>query len=734
MATKIFVKRNILLGLILVSTVSCSIKKMIKKDDGLLTKSLYMQSKFPRIEFPPNDSIDSQTGGSVISEQVDYTHPDNVLTEKKKKATSSGKLSEVQNLDEVVVTAKSRFTPEHNGKVDVDFVIKVPKEMLSPGWRVTLKPKLMHNDSIVYLDEIILKGRDFDQMQKKDYADYSSYLESIIDKSKYDSAFLDRKNVEKDIRNMQTVFYGKYNSDWKKQKDYLKELSEWEKKQAYFTYRQRIYLAENHPLYARKAYEEKTKRHLMGKDTTGIYARYMAAYKKKTDPVFNYWEQRKIENLKLRPHDGKNNNPLHNVPSQTVTKKDSVNMAKNRYDFKEIAVNEIKSEQKQDVFHQMVKYPYEEHFRLDTIVNPNQNFVYSFRQRYPIVPGLKKIRIFMDTKVDAVDQSSFVVQDVDTLSYFIASLAQLADPSLAYKVSNLTRIGYNLVTAYIKYPSRKSTFSIDYKDNKDQVHKVLEFLDAVQKNKVYALDSAVIEVSRSLDGGFEENLALGKRQAEAFKGYLKQVSGDSVDVESLFKTASKGEDWNALVKEIQASQSIKNKQQILDILTNATSPDVSEEEIKRKYKSDYAIIVDSIYPRLARTDVTFHLRRTDMTEDKEVRKEYKGEQYEQALALLQEREYWKALQILSTYGDYNTALCLACLGYNAKAYELLMEFPKDASNEYLLAILSARLNREAEAVEHLSEAFKLDSTKRYRISVDPEVSALVQKYDVLKNR
>jgi hypothetical protein len=725
--------RNIVLftniALIVGLTSSCSLKKLVKNDEETLTKSLYMQFKNPTIELPDDNSSDEKS--HVVSEQVTYTHADNELSEKLRNETTNKKsVNEMQTLDEVVVTAKSRYTPERKGKVNIDFVIKVPKELLSSRWRVTLSPQLVCNDSVIQMEKIVLKGNDFVLMQEKGYSDYDSYLKSIVNKSSYDSVFLDRKLTEKDIRNIQLSFYRKYYSDWKKQKKYLEDLALWEKRQNFFTMKQREFKAETYPLFMRKIYEEKIERTLKGVDTTGVYHRYMQEYNKRANEMISHYENRKQESLKFKPIDGQVGKPLFSVKARTFNKQDSINTAKFRYNFKEIATNEMKEKQKDLAFNKIVTYRYQEHIRLDTTIEAGKDFVYLYTKSYDVIPGLNKIQIFMDTKVDGIDQSSYFVPSTDTLFYFIASTAQLADTTLKYKVSNLTRIGYNQITAYIDYLPKGNPFNVNFKDNKEQTQKIIDFIDAIRKNKVYSLDSIEIQVSRSLAGKFETNQILSEKHAQAFKNYLEASLGDSLQANTIFKEEGIGEDWNSLVREIQRSPNVVNKEKILNMLASAKFPDLTEEDIRKGFETDYAFIADSIYPRLNKTTVVFNLHRMDMTQDKEVRKEYKGDQYAEGLRLLLEREYWKALQILSNYPDYNTALCLACLGYNGKAYELLVELPKTADNEYLLALVCYRMKKEDEAVNHLSEAFKLDPNKRYRIKLDAEISELVDKYKI----
>ncbi|NCC09402.1 MAG: hypothetical protein EOM31_02680 [Bacteroidia bacterium] len=96
--------------------------------------------------------------------------------------------------------------------------------------------------------------------------------------------------------------------------------------------------------------------------------------------------------------------------------------------------------------------------------------------------------------------------------------------------------------------------------------------------------------------------------------------------------------------------------------------------------------------------------------------------------MLDNRDYKGALEILDRYEDYNTALCLTGLGYNAQAYHVLMELDSTADVEYLFAMLLCRFFKEDLAVEHLLKACRLNPSKIFRISLDPEIADLVEKH------
>lgn len=734
-------KRKLILllgiGLFLFVPSIYSFKNILKKSKDMETKSLYMQSKYPRIELPKDISL---------SEKMEYKHAETLLPEDEKKQDSiiQGSIDSGMHIKEVEVKAKFKFTPEHNGKVDVDFIIKIPKELLSPKWRIILFPKLLHNDSIVNLDKVILKGSDFYQMQKDSYASYDAYMKSIVQKKDYDSAFLDRKGINKDIQKTQGKFYKKYQSDWSQQKNYLDQLSEWKRMQDFFYKQEKDEIASAYTSCMRKISNEKYDCLRHGKDSTGIYNKYMKKFQQEKQDISDHWLSRRNQTAKLKPREGKKGVSLSQIRGRAFSSKDSVDIAKTRYDFRSITQNEIKEEQKDKAFNTIVRFPYEKsdtsilQIRIDSIISPSNDFIFVYKQTYKLTPNLKRIRIYMDSRFDATDFSSYDPPIVDTLTYNITTLAQLADTSLIYNTYKVVKnIDLN-AEGYIKYAQKGKLFDVNYRDNRKQIKEYDAAFNYIIKNKYFKVDSVnIVYFAKSWAfGDWEKNYYLSQNQCKAFKDYLVEKYRDSISADTKYITAAGGENWKMLASAIKASDKVVNKEEILHALTTATFPDKTKAEIKKKFSKDYAFICDSIYPSIEKTRITISAHRTDMKDSvgNETRRDYMGDDYAKGVRLLLNRDYENALPLLAKEGGYNTALCMTCMGYNAQAYKVLTDVKEEkrtANDEYLLALICCRLeNKEDEAVEHLMRSFKLDDNKKLRAKLDYEIYNLVQKRNI----
>lgn len=78
-------------------------------------------------------------------------------------------------LEEVVVTARSRSLPERKGKVSIDFVVTLPKELLRTCQSVTVTPWLQKADGETALEDLSIRGGLFSRVQDRNYWQYQYY-------------------------------------------------------------------------------------------------------------------------------------------------------------------------------------------------------------------------------------------------------------------------------------------------------------------------------------------------------------------------------------------------------------------------------------------------------------------------------------------------------------------------------------------------------------------------------
>lgn len=744
-AFKSFLLTISMLLVIMMVLFSCMSRKSYSHLD---TERLFMQTAKPEIDFVGGGKLEGQSALRTISEEVSFTNDEEQHLEPGEEyASETAKLdtNKVYKLNEVVVKVKSHFAPERDGKVNVDFNVVAPIDVLDPNWRLIIAPKLIDGDSICALDTIIFTGDSFREKQQSDYEAYKDFLTTIVPRSAYDSLFVDWKGLNKEIVKVQKRNYNDYRSKYDLMMDYesWKRMNERE-----FLSVEALSMRHKHHMsekYWRKAESLTDKRSLKGKEPVDFYKKYDKKYKNdyarflKRSFALNWLDtvpynldihsqkdsilKRRYVPRKFRDF-YKNGLTLKDLQARAFTKEDSIKIAKHHYLIDEIVLNELNITRKGDIFKEMVEFPYRSDtskIRLDSVITAENDMVYTFRQPWTVKPGMKKLKVFLETKAEAIDRTVFNFPPSDTLTYYVASLSQLAESSMATEKKKMYKFMFDRIVTYPKYKSKKIA-KFDVAANPNVFDKLLEAYKTYSKESELSIDSVVIQTSVDLSGDWTSNSELCERRASSIRDYLK----NKIPVHFVVKP--KSEDWDTLAKEIQKNTHITNASEILNMLETAVYPDQTEKDIETRFPGDYKIIKEQIYPKLEHTDFVMEISRPDIKGD--TIKETYREDYAEAVKLLIDGEYRPALEILANYLDYNTALCLTCMGYNDRAQSLLEKLPETAKNEYLAAILAARKNDDQKAAVHLIKACQLDPNLYHRVSLDTEVKGLADRLNL----
>lgn len=732
---------------------SCAVKQARPK---LEIERLFMQTTKPEIDFKNDGGLEDKEGQHTVSEEVSFTTPDSTKSDLEKNETYASQAtkldtSKTYRLKELTVKVKSHFTPERDGKVNIDFDIIAPEEVLDPDWRLVFKPQLIDGDSICSLDSVYLVGEGFKDKQVADYEAYKDFLSTVVDPSAYDSLFVNWRALYKDISRAQRRNYNTY----RRQYDLLRDYEEWKKMNEHeflsmeaLTMRHKGHMSDR---YWNIAEKKMIKKEDTGKDGSGVHAIYDQKYKKDyvtfLKRMFSFhWlnkdeitpdldiHAQKDSIMKRKTHvPGRfkeiyaKNITFENLHAKAFTKEDSARIAKHHYMIDEIVLNDLNIKRKKEIFNEMVEFPYHtdmKSIKLDSVINAENTVVFHYTQPWKVKSGMKNLKVTMDAYAQAIDRSRFVFPASDTLTYYIATLSQLADQSLVTQRKKLYKYMVDRGTIAPIYKTRRS---IQYEPelNSKTLDKFLESYNTYASHPEFSVDSITLISSLDLQGEWESNYRESQLRANALAAFLK----NKVNTKIIIK--SKGEDWSGLVKAIRARTDMPNGEAVIQMLGSATIPDKTKADIKKTYPDDYKIIVSEIYPKLNKIDYSIDFTRKDV--DKDTIQETVHEDYAEAIKLLKDGEYMKSLKILANYGDYNTALCLVCMGYIDKALTVLDQLPVAAENEYLYSIIYARKNQDDEASKHLVKACGLDSKFVGRIKLDSEVSELVKRKGLWAN-
>ena len=101
-------------------------------------------------------------------------------------------------LSEVTVVARTKTVPERFGKVNLDFIVTVPKKLIDKRWMITLTPQLERSGEKTILEDLVINGEIYRLYQEKGEAMYSALSE--------------RYNLfQRDTTRIKNYFFRKYN-------------------------------------------------------------------------------------------------------------------------------------------------------------------------------------------------------------------------------------------------------------------------------------------------------------------------------------------------------------------------------------------------------------------------------------------------------------------------------------------------------------------------------------------
>ena len=80
-------------------------------------------------------------------------------------------------IEQVTVVAKMRSIPERNGRVILDFIVTLPRQLLGKSRSVVITPILHKPDESVPLEDLVIRGGRFSLLQQRDYWQYETYVE-----------------------------------------------------------------------------------------------------------------------------------------------------------------------------------------------------------------------------------------------------------------------------------------------------------------------------------------------------------------------------------------------------------------------------------------------------------------------------------------------------------------------------------------------------------------------------
>lgn len=438
---------------------------------------------------------------------------------------------------------------------------------------------------------------------------------------------------------------------------------------------------------------------------------------------------------------------------------DSTDLVKKFYNTQKIARNEARKAMKDEKYHDIVRFPFNPDAELDTVIYAADQVKFLYSQKVPADENSARMKVYVVGNVLSGNGSKYPLPKSDTLTYLVSSMTKFIDKTPRYVRKIIARDAEANTSVNFYFPQNDFNLNETIAVNRKGVKKVKDLTLALMTDPVYRIDSLTLFASSSPEGSWRVNGEIAQKRAKSIRDVLvreftalydslsvgvnvemdeagnlihREVKDEIPDLPNLIKIRTIPEDWNKLRSLIVSDADFKgHKDAILRIIDREQEPDRREWLIKSQYKSEYAYMLEKLYPIIRAVDFRFSLSRRGMKQDTIYTNE-PDTTYARAVEYLEERKYEQALEMLRPYDDVNTAIAYMSLGYDKAALRIFEKSPQTADNKYMQAILQARLGNEEKAVRLLLTAAEMDGQMKFRANLDPELSELVKKYGLFK--
>ena len=568
-------------------------------------------------------------------------------------------------LEAASVTARFRNVAERGGKVNIEFAVTVPQDMMDPQWQLRFYPRMYVLEDTLGLDPVLITGQEYRNEQMRGYRRYEKFLRSIVTDS---MEFVNMRLLEIFIeRNIPALYAFRTDSTFVSDAEFASAFGVTEQ-QAIEHYTNRLAKSANERKKARK--EERFRQYVKVPIEQGFWLdtvmreingdfRYVYSYTlasrprlRKVDVVLSgeiYQEDVKI-------YDIPECEPLTYYISSLSAFVDGTERYMTKVIERKVSAN-------------TACYVGFEHDRYEV----DESLGYNRDEIGRIKKNLSAL----------IDNDEFEMDSI------VVTASSSPEGTVAYN----TRLTQRRSEAVAEYFRR-------YID---------EYRDSVKADEGFAVD---------ITG--EEYPETPVRRSFAYAQDDSKKDRDGYRIQ--FIARNDAENWRMLDVLVAEDTAMSYEDKIAYI--NACElDDLDEREEVLQNLGCYRHLREKVYPRLRTVKFDFYLHRKDMQKDT-VHTTVIDSTYMAGVQAIRDRDYETAVTLLRPYQDYNAAVAFCALDYNASALAILERLHRTDQVNYMLAIVYSRLGEIEKAVRCYEEACRQNPGFVHRGNLDPEISRL----------
>ena len=573
------------------------------------------------------------------------------------------------------VTARFRNVAERGGKVNIEFAVTVPQDMMDPQWQLRFYPRMYVLEDTLGLDPILITGQEYRNEQMRGYRRYEKFLQSIVTDS---MEFVNMRLLEIFIeRNIPALYAFRTDSTFVSDAEFASAFGVTEQ-QAVEHYTNKLAKSANE---RRKARKEERFRHYVkvpieqgfrldtvireiNGDFRYVYSHTLASRPRlrKVDVVLSgaiYKEDVKI-------YDIPECEPLTYYISSLSAFVDGTERYMTKVIERKVSAN-------------TACYVEFEHDRYEV----DESLGYNRDEIGRIKKNLSAL----------IDNDEFEMDSI------VVTASSSPEGTVAYN-TRLTQRRSEAVAEYFR-------MFID------------EYRDSVKADVGFAVD--MTEDPRSEPGMTgEEYPETPVRRSFA---YAQDDNGDAQDDNReriQFIARNDAENW-MMLDALVAKDTVMSYEDKIAYINACELDDLDRREEVLQKLGCYRHLREKVYPRLRTVRFDFYLHRKDMQKDT-VHTTVIDSTYMAGVQAIRDRDYETAVTLLRPYQDYNAAVAFCALDYNASALAILERLHRTDQVNYMLAIVYSRLGEIEKAARCYEEACRQNPGFVHRGNLDPEIS------------
>ncbi|MBR5141513.1 MAG: hypothetical protein IKW55_03440 [Bacteroidales bacterium] len=665
------IKGNILIAglLMILACASCSTRKQLKAlYEGQLDTVLF---NMPKRNAAPNTIAAQNVAQDTII--IKDAQGNEQFLMKAVQDEETGEMVATEVLEAATVTARFQNIAERRGKVDLEYLVTVPENMLNNAWQFRLFPSMVIQGDSTDLEAIFITGRGYREAQLRGYERYDRFVRKIVEEDIY---FVNIYQLERFVaRNFPDLYAFKTDTTFVSQEEFESYYGVKER-EAIEHYTQKMLKKRNSTLKSirGKKYEQLVKTPIV---TEGVRLDSVITTGN-GDVVYHY-----IQTINTRPK----------LRKATIFLKGSIY-------------------QGNEMIYLLPNFKPLDYYISTTSTFADLNVVKYLTQvieRRAYANTAYRI----DFKVAKSDINPELGNNAAEIEKIKANLRNLLDNEefeLDSIIVNATASPEGTYVRNAQYAQARSESVTKYFDRF-----IKEYRDSLEAANEEGFS---IVLTNELDTAMTEDIIIPEK--------------DTIP-EIKLTARSTPENWEDLVEYIRQDTVMTDtqKQQYFD-LHGTLTPDARENQMKKYGWYSYA--KKEIYPKLRTVKFNFYLHRKGMVKDT-IHTTTVDSTYARGLQALADMDYHTAIALLGPYEDYNAAVAFVGLDRNLTALQILEPIKPEertAPVNYIMAIIYSRIGRVQDAVQCYLNSVEQDYSYRHRGNLDPEISVLIKQYELFK--